>query len=307
MRPVLLVPALLLAATPLAAEPNAAPHIRIQRDSDKGVWGLESTNARLGDVAKALARSMACTITVDPKAAERRLDTVIMPRSPERLVPLLGRRANVSATLVYRFEMPRVGEAATSSPAGFGKDLVARDLREPLEIDEAIRSLGVPAELGKGVHGKVRVNSLRAPVHRVLDQIAAQTRSRWSVEIRLRDRTAADEIAAREEAPRLLYSDLARLNPEERREEIQADLEALENLPEEEQGEAVKTLAGNLKEMGSLVKEAQENRGAVAGNVSAIARDYSLALRRLPSDNRAWSAPLFDALRELSLELRALQ
>jgi hypothetical protein len=167
--------------------------------------------------------------------------------------------------------------------------------------------LRLPAEVGNGVRGKVRPNTLRAPVNRVLDQIAAQSGSRWTVVIRLKARTAADEIAARDDEPRFLYSDLARLTPEERREEIGSDLETLMALPESERAEAVKSLAGNLMGMTSIVREAQENRGVVAGAVGSIAQDYGLTLRRLPSDNRAWAAPLADALRELSLELRALQ
>lgn len=306
-RRLLLASVLLTLASPLLAESTTAPAIRIQRDSGKGVWGLETTNARLGDIAKALARSMGCVITVDERASDRRLDTHITPRTPERLVPLLGRRANVSATLAYRFELPGVGEDAPPSPAGFGKELLAQDLREPLEIEAALRALRLPGELGKGVEGKVRLHTQRAPVHRVLDQIAAQSGSRWSVVIRIRARNPADEVAAREEEPRFLYSDLAQLTSDERREEIQSDLEHLAALPDEKREEAVKSLAGNLSGMTPIFKQAQENRGAVAGNVAAIARDYNLVLRRLPPDNRAWAAPLFAALRELSLELRALQ
>ena len=292
----------------LAADSTAAPVIRIRKDSGRGLWGVEATNAPLGDVAKALSRSMGCTITVDEKAADLRLDTLITPRVPERLTPLLGRRARVSASLVYRFELPGVGETSLSSPPGFGKEVITQDLRESQDVEEALRTLRIPCEVGEGVKGKLRLRTLQMPVHRVLDQIATQSGSRWTVVIRLRARTAPDEAAAREEEPRFLYSDLAQLTSAERREEIQADLDHLMALPEEKRAEAVKSLAGNLSGMNVVFKQSvQENRDAVAGNVAAIVRDYDHVLRRLPSDHRAWAVPLNDALRELTLELRALQ
>ncbi len=291
-------------SAPVSADPAPAPLIRIQRDSARGLWGLETVNARLADIAKALSRSLACEIELDEKAADARVTTFISPRSPERLVPLLGRRANIFATLHYRFG---IGEAVTPSPPGFGKELLTQDFREPMEVEDALRALRLSAEIAPEVRGKVRLNSARVPLHRVLDQIAAQSGSKWSVVIHLKARTAADEIAAREDEPRFFYSDLARLTAEERREEIGSDLEFLMELPNSERETAVKTLAGNLSGMTTLVREAQENRGTVTGHVTSIARDFDLALRRLPSGDRAWAAPLFDALRELSLGLRSIQ
>jgi hypothetical protein len=177
-----------------------------------------------------------------------------------------------------------------------------------MPVTQALEQLGLRAEVEEGVHGDVEVSASRTPIAQVLDRVAAQVGAQWQTVIRFEPRRAADTSAAREEGRRIFYEGLAALSPAERREELAAELAALERLPPEQRERALHRLETGIQNMALVVRQAPgEHRAALLGHVHAIQRDFWTALVGLPVDQQRRTAPLIRALRELQQRLAEIE
>lgn len=300
--------AMLLLVSPGGA--SAAPRdpppssVRVTRDRSGLETGLRAENALLTEIGAALERPTGCRVEVDDQLRQQRLTVELIPRPPERLLRVLARRTYTRLSISYHLETAPPDRARRRGSPVFASDPVNGEIDEPLELSEALRKLELRVQVGEGVAGRVRVFAARTPLHRVLDQIAAQVDCVWHTVVRLDARIPVDEAAAEEERERFHFSDLSDLSSAERQEELAADLEAIDRLPPKQRDRAVQDVAADIVSMARLLKETPgEHRGPVAASVHSIGRDYWSVLSRLPPERRTRAAPLFHAVRELQWQL----
>jgi hypothetical protein len=298
---------LLLALEPALSftdEPSPAPSVAITRDRGRLLYGIRATDAPLANLAEALSKATGCRVEVDERLPRRAFTLELEPRSLERLILVLARRANARVTMCYRLTPAPPGETPRRGSSVLADGPVSLEIRKPVELPKALDQLGVRTEVADGLSGRVHVFAARTPLAKVLDQIAGQVGADWQTVVRFEARNPVDAAAAEEERGRFFYADLARLSSPERREELAADLESLHALPPEQRAPEIQRLATNLLGMATLVKQTPgEHREPVIARVQEIIRDYRGVLARLPSEQQADVAPLHRALQELPRQL----
>jgi hypothetical protein len=298
---------LLLALEPalsFGAEPSLQPSVEITRDHSRHLYGIRASDAPLPSIALALSRATGCRIEVDERLPRGAFTLDLAPRSLDRLILVLARRANARVTMCYRLTPAPSGAAPRHGSSLLADGPVSLEIRKPVDLARALDQLGVRTEVAEGISGRVHVFAARTPLAKVLDQIGGQVGADWQTVVRFEARNPADAAAAEEERGRFFYADLARLSSQERREELAADMESLHALPPEQRAPEIQRLATQLTGMAMLVKQTPgEHREPVFARVQAIILDYRTVLVRLPADQQADVAPLYRALQELPRQL----
>jgi hypothetical protein len=304
----------ILAVVSAAAGTSAAPPapvqpggIRFTRDPYLGV-GLETRDASLGRIAAALSRLAGCRAEVAEELEGRRLTLSLPPRPPERLFAVLARRTGARMRVSYRLDPLAEGERARRGSRVFAGEPVDMEILRPTPLAEALPHFDVPIEAHPDVGGTVRVRAVRHPLGGVLDHVSRQVNARWSAVVRFEYHQPVDADAAEYERMQSHFVELARLPPHERREEIAADLSAVEGLPEERRAQELLRAATDVLSLSTYLQNTPgEHRGPVWEGVLGIARDYWDVLSRMPADRRQRLGPVAAALRELERRLAAVR
>jgi hypothetical protein len=246
-------------------------------------------------------------VEIDEKLRDVRLTLELAPRPPERLFPVLARRAFARLSVVYRVRPFPPGGVRQAGSLLFADGLVSLRLREAVELPEVWGQLGVPVEVEEGVEGTVRMDVARRPLAWVMDRIAAQVGATWVAVVRLEARRFVDPEAETYTRMRSHFSDLARLSSMERREELAAEMETLAELPTDRRAEGLRRMADDVLSLATLLHEVPgEHRAATAPYVLGIAADYRAVLLDLSEERRGRLAFLFHVLDDLRLRLQAI-
>lgn len=297
-------PALAAAAGPWSPAPG---HVRIAADRYSGGWAL-AANAGLDTIAGALARKTGCRAVVDEplKALPLRVD--LGPRPAERLFQVLARRAGARLEVRYVVTPLASGEPVFRGARAFAEEPAELELREPTPLDEALQELNVPIRIAGEVDGYVRLLAPSQPLRRILDRLCEQVQGCWHAEVRITARRPADAEAAADERRRAHFDDLSGLPPDERRDELAADLERIERLPPADREAALRRTADDVLSMAEHLRRTPgEHRGPVWEGVSGIANDYATVLDRMPGSRRERYAPIAAALGQLRIRLSGIR
>ena len=273
---------------------------RFTEDRFAGGYAVETSEAPLERIALSLGRLAGCRVEVDPKVKERRLTLDLVARPMERLFLVLARRAGVRISVRYRFEPLPAGEARRRGAGLFAGKPLELEIREPAPLEEALQRLDVRFDVDRRMRATVRVRAVRHPLSAVLDSLAEQAGAKWQTVVRFEERLASDGEGAAYERIQSHFFELARLPEAERREEVRADLEAIEKLPEDRRPGALERTAQDVLSMESyLHNDSSERRGPVWDYVYAVSLDYWTVLHRMPAARREAFAPVIGALVEL--------
>jgi hypothetical protein len=284
--------------------PAPVPVLRLTWDRFRGGCGMEAREAPLEQLAHSLARVSGCAVELDEKLRGRRVTLDLAPRPLERLFPVLARRLDARLSILYRLKPWRAEYIRRKGSLVFAGRLVDLEMSRPLDLDEALRQLGVPLEVEDGVSGRVRLSAARYPLARVFDRIADQVNAKWETVVRLEQRKPVDAEAAALERMHSHFGDLAGLSPGERREELASDLEAMLELPGDQREQRLERISTDILSLASLLQSVPgEHRAQIGPRVHAVAGDYWSVLSRLPEERRSLCAPLFAALEGLRQRL----
>jgi hypothetical protein len=294
--------------------PSTAPEIvsrvEIERGASPGLLGLHLENAPLGEVAAALERELACEIELPGKLSELRLTADFSPRPPERLFPALARRVNCRLQGLFHLGKAPVGAPYIRSSKLFSEGPTPVLLPRSLNAEAALSLLqsgGVKIETDSEatLPGIVRFPRNGTPLRATLDAVARATRLTWWPKVRLEPRKSVDAAAEEDDRRQAHYSDLVALTPEERREEIAADLERLESLTGAARDLALSRMVSDVQGLGTLFERTPgEHRDGIRTRLTGIGSDYWTVLSGLPSERQASFASLLEALRDLNSRLR---
>jgi hypothetical protein len=311
MRSVFFAVLLLAIAAPCAAkESSSLPvgTVRVVKDRFSGGYTLESAEAPLERIAAVLERHTGCRVQVDEKLRGRKLTLNLVSRPPERLFPVLGRRADARVSVRFRFEPLPPGSPRRPGPLAFAREPAPIEVLQPTELSEVLRDLDGSFDLAEGVRGRVSVRSIRYSLAQVLDHFAAQVNASWKPVVRFEERKFVDRDAETFERMQAHFHDLASLPPMERREELGWDLEGIEELPEDKREAAAQRIAADILSLGThLHNTPGEHRGPVAEGVVGIAQDYAAVLSGITGSRRQRLRPIVDALAALDERLKSIR
>ena len=296
--------------TPEAAAPKAAAAVVLSRGEDPSQVGLWALKAPVGEIADAMERELGCEIELEGKLQEFPLTAKLSLRSPERLFPALARRLNCRLTVRYKLGRPPDGSpygkteglfAERPAPASLPRTVKASTLvallkREGIavETDPAIPPEGI-------VHPPRDGLALRV----TLDFLSRATRQLWWPVVRFTPRKSVDAAAEAEDRIQTNYTDLLAFTPEERQEEIEADLDALDHLPLDARNAALARMVGDVSGLGTLFDRTPgEHRDGIRARLRQIGADYWAVLFSFPADRRVELRGLIDTVRELRERLR---
>lgn len=286
---------LLLAGLPAAAG-DRTRLLRTGPDS----YRLEA-RGRLSEIAAGIGGAGRFAVEVDPSIAGRRLELQLSARPPERLLRAVARRAGVLVAVRYRLAPLEPGAAWRPGPRCFATERVSIQVPSLTPVQEAAARLPLPVETAQSLRGRVRIAAEEEPLHRVLDHLSAQVRARWEPMVRLEAPSGVDREAAAESAARAFYEGLVELPPAEQREEAEADVARIAELPAAERERAARSLAERLRGMGPLLDSVPgEHRGPVRQLTAGIHSAYREALAGNKDLDPGLVLPIRAALDELA-------
>jgi hypothetical protein len=293
-------------AAPIRDTPPPAAIGPVFCEPQGAACALRATNAPIAVIGEALGRATRCAVEVDPALRDRRVTIDLAARPADRLARALARE--VPARLSVRFLLkPAARPAAPPSPdrERFARQPLRLETRRSARLSDVIPLLGIPVEAPDVLRdAPVRVYSVRRPLSRVLDQIAAQVGAEWEVVLRLDAVNAADGDSAAYERMHAHFADLAALPAAERQEELVLELQSIRKRPGPEREERVRRLAADVLSLATLLQSVPgEHRDQMAPRVLALARDYQKVLSRLTGEQSDLFAPVLLAADELEQRL----
>jgi len=246
-------------------------------------------------------------VEVDKELRSRRLTLHLSPRPPERLFPVLARRAGARFSNNFRFK-PRGPGVRQGNSRLFAREPVSMTVTAPAEFEEVLQALEIDVDVAEDVAGKVTLATSAQPLATVLSRLAHQVDAVWEPVVRLEYHKPVDAEAASYERMLSHFSELAALSPAERREEIQAELESLGRLGPDEQPTGIARLAGDILSLGSLLRTVPgEHRAAIGPQVVGVAADYWAVLSRAPGGQRSAFRQIVGALGQLARDLEQIR
>lgn len=302
-----------VALSPLAVRgeeaPKTAPRIFFVPGEDPTNVGLWVSKAPFGEVASALEQELKCQVEVSGRLVQLPFTGKLSPRSPERLFPALARRLNCRLQLGYRLGKPPSGapyENQDSPLADRPTPMLPVRTAEAPQVLAMLRQAGIAIESDPAAppEGTVKVPRAGLSLRLTLDFLSRATHQTWWPVVRFIPRKSVDAAAESDDRRQTFYTDLLAFTPEERREEIAADLEAFDQLLLEQQDGALAQMVKDISSLGLIfTRTPEEHRFGVRARLRQIGADYGEVLASLP-ERRAELQPLIDAVRQLRASLR---
>jgi hypothetical protein len=288
----------------------AAAKVEFPEGEDPTQPGLWALNASFGEVAAALEREFQCQVEFPDQFRSLRMLLKLSPRSPERLFLPLARRLNCRLQIRFKLGKPASGAPYEESDGMFAEELAPASMPRELEASGLVallRRAGVIVETDPAnpPQGMVRLPKTRMPLRVTLSFLSRATKQAWWPVIRLTPRRFGSGAAAEDARQQAYFEDFQALTPEERREEMAADLEELDRVPFEAEEAALARMVKDVSGLGLLFeRNPPEQKVTLRARMRLIGADYWEVLSALPADRRTELRPLLDAVRALRERLR---
>ena len=304
------VPILLFAACAVTTtcQPPALREGEVRLTRIRRSYGLDAEKATLASICRVLQRETGCQVSVDKKASEKILTFRLGARPADRLLLAIARRAGTRLEIVHHVTPLPPGASPRRGPPAFAEAVEHVVTGERLSASDIAELLDARIRWAPVLTGKARVFAPGLPLHRVLDQVAAQLGASWTTVVTLLSRSPMDAESEAAERAMAHYSDLARLSSGERRDELEADLSSVSDLAAREDMSGLQRMVEDIKSLATIYQQVPgEHRGPASRAANGILDDYEWALNRASPDQEELLAVVRAAIEETRLRLGRLQ